>query len=131
MCDGCHALIGERVRYKCLQCPAFDLCADCEDAADVFGAHGGGTHVFAKIRSTRSVGAARVAGYARECARCGAGPCSCHLLVRSYDAYGFHKASCEFRGDAHRAAGLALVQRMLRVENGYRLSPEVRPCAPL
>ena len=29
LCDQCGAPVGSRVRYKCLLCPNFDLCAAC------------------------------------------------------------------------------------------------------
>jgi len=29
-CDGCKQLIGDGIRFKCLDCPDFDFCDRCE-----------------------------------------------------------------------------------------------------
>jgi len=52
-CDGCRRAI-KTIRYVCLDCDDYDLCAACEtdDKPDM---HAAGTHVFAKIEDSRLV----------------------------------------------------------------------------
>jgi ZZ type zinc finger protein len=44
-CDGCNSTTITGVRYKCLNCVAYDLCEKCESNNDHES-----THVFAKIK---------------------------------------------------------------------------------
>lgn len=52
-CDACGTAIVQ-VRYACLDCPDYDLCASCEDGP-ALGKHAQGKHVFAKVRDSRAV----------------------------------------------------------------------------
>lgn len=50
-CDACHAKTVWGIRYKCSQCPNYDLCSRCE-ASDYWRTTNGhpADHVFLKIR---------------------------------------------------------------------------------
>lgn len=54
ICDNCGDSIGG-VRYACLDCPNYDLCARCESLAAVTDAHFNGQHLFAKVRDSAAV----------------------------------------------------------------------------
>jgi hypothetical protein len=49
VCDGCNIdpIVG--VRYKCAECPDFDLCSDCEAK----GEHG--HHTFLKVKTPQNI----------------------------------------------------------------------------
>ena len=51
-CDNCQQNISGTVRYKCLQCPNFDLCPDCEEKTAVRdGKIHPSNHLFLKMRA--------------------------------------------------------------------------------
>jgi len=51
-CDNCQKNISGTVRYKCLQCPNFDLCPDCEEkTAARDGKIHPPNHLFLKMRA--------------------------------------------------------------------------------
>jgi len=52
ICSNCEAPLGDGVRYMCLDCQSFDLCADCESDPWALGSHFKGEHIFAKIRDS-------------------------------------------------------------------------------
>lgn len=62
VCDGCKKPIGNRIRYKCLKCIDFDLCADCEASPN---SHFGGAHLFMKIRNSRIVSKEQLQSHVR------------------------------------------------------------------
>lgn len=49
-CNNCQTFIGSKERYKCLDCPDFDLCGPCEPGGSK--AHCNGTHLFMKLRDS-------------------------------------------------------------------------------
>lgn len=53
-CDACERPLAVETRFKCLDCPDFDLCQRCEGKGED-ARHAGGTHVFAKIRKSTEV----------------------------------------------------------------------------
>jgi hypothetical protein len=55
-CDECKLMMGNAIRYACLDCADFDLCQTCEADGTVRLKHAGGLHVFAKIRNTVALG---------------------------------------------------------------------------
>eukprot|EP01129_Flabellula_baltica_P009634 TRINITY_DN3960_c0_g1_i1.p1 TRINITY_DN3960_c0_g1~~TRINITY_DN3960_c0_g1_i1.p1 ORF type:complete len:126 (+),score=10.91 TRINITY_DN3960_c0_g1_i1:36-380(+) len=52
-CDGCRNPMGCGIRYKCLQCADYDLCANCEESEHMRNGHYSGSHLFAKVRDSR------------------------------------------------------------------------------
>ena len=52
-CDLCNQMMTQGARFKCLDCPDFDLCEGCEAVAGA--QHGVGLHTFAKIRDSRKI----------------------------------------------------------------------------
>jgi len=54
-CDGCNHPVGDKIRYKCLDCADFDLCATCEGNT-IANHHFDGKHLFAKIRDSTAIG---------------------------------------------------------------------------
>jgi len=55
-CDGCNSPVGDKVRFKCLDCADFDLCANCEGNNAIINHHFDGKHLFAKIRDSAAIG---------------------------------------------------------------------------
>jgi len=55
-CDGCSHPVGDKVRFKCLDCTDFDLCATCEGNNAIVNHHFDGKHLFAKIRDSSAIG---------------------------------------------------------------------------
>jgi len=55
-CDGCNKPVGDKVRFKCLDCADFDLCATCEGSNAIANHHFDGKHLFAKIRDSTAIG---------------------------------------------------------------------------
>ena len=53
-CNNCNSAIGT-VRYACLDCKDFDLCARCESVPSVSDGHFQGQHLFAKVRDSAKV----------------------------------------------------------------------------
>jgi len=52
MCDVCKNLVGDKTRYKCLDCENYDMCADCE--AKNGSTHSGGSHTFVRIQDSNT-----------------------------------------------------------------------------
>lgn len=52
-CNECRRMIGDGVRFKCLDCIDYDLCATCEEHSAV--KHASNQHLFCKIRDSRIV----------------------------------------------------------------------------
>eukprot|EP01125_Pyxidicula_operculata_P014316 TRINITY_DN4767_c0_g2_i1.p1 TRINITY_DN4767_c0_g2~~TRINITY_DN4767_c0_g2_i1.p1 ORF type:complete len:134 (-),score=18.21 TRINITY_DN4767_c0_g2_i1:998-1399(-) len=54
-CDGCKQPVGYRVRYKCLACPDFDYCSDCEALLGQYPSMHPSNHLFVKLKDSRSI----------------------------------------------------------------------------
>jgi hypothetical protein len=54
-CNDCKELI-EGIRYMCLDCEDFDMCASCEEDLLTRSRHYGGKHLFAKIYNSLNMG---------------------------------------------------------------------------
>lgn len=118
ICCGCREPVGNRIRFKCLTCESFELCADCESDDKVFTSHAEGSHFFAKIRDSTSLTDGAIDSYRKKVANV-----SRSLMHRNElsDSFAFHRSQNydKLRNDPK---ALDLVKKMLRSENEYRLS---------
>jgi hypothetical protein len=135
VCDNCQRPLSAAVRYKCLQCPNFDLCPSCEAAMD--GPAGGGVHnpahVFLKVRDSvaqaRNLLVQNRAGYAHagvSCHRCRVSPIvGFRFACMSCPGLSLCE-SCE-AADSHQ---LSAGHNMVRVVDSAALLPAVPAAQP-
>ena len=137
VCSACNQAIGSGVRYACLMCADFDLCACCENDFYVVDEHFAGAHAFAKVRDSRTID---VAALRRNSAVPSAAPAAAVSPSKRYTASEVEKIrqtgvdvtppSVSYRyhvshpGIDDDAEALDLIKRMLRYENSLRLAPE-------
>jgi hypothetical protein len=112
ICNECLTPIGNRARFRCLNCDSYDLCEDCEEKDQ---SHASGEHVFGKIRDSSALDGKTLARYKQKIS-------SMHL--DSPDCYTYRK-SCNYGHCRENIdVSLPLIKDMLVRENQYRLSKE-------